>query len=416
MGGFRVAVAAPTGKAAVRVTESLAKAGVSGLIAKTIHSTLGVTSADGGWTFNHNEDSPLPFDYLFTDESSMIDTPLMASWMAARKSGACMLLVGDPGQLSPVGHGAPLRDLIAAGVPCGMLTEIMRNSGRIVKACHAIADKGRFEPAEKIDLEAGENLVHIERASPQTQIAELTGMLDRIRNGKQYDVFDDVQVLVPVNDKSPIGRRPLNKLLQGILNPLGEQAAGNPFRVGDKIINGRNGMVPIESESEEYGDDCNSEAADSKVYVANGEQARVVSVFANYTVAKLDNPNRLVRIPKGKSSEGNDGEGGEKADTGCNWDLAYAISTHKSQGSEWPIVIVMIDSYPGAVRLCTKEWLYTALSRGKEMVFTIGKKTVADAMCRRHGLWLRKTFLRETIEELAAQSFGSGIEMELTEV
>jgi ATP-dependent exoDNAse (exonuclease V) alpha subunit len=152
------------------------------------------------------------------------------------------------------------------------------------------------------------------------------------------------------------------------------------------------------------------------VYVANGEQARVVSVFANYTVAKLDNPNRLVRIPKGKSSEGNDGEGGEKADTGCNWDLAYAISTHKSQGSEWPIVIVMIDSYPGAVRLCTKEWLYTALSRGKEMVFTIGKKTVADAMCRRHGLWLRKTFLRETIEELAAQSFGSGIEMELTEV
>lgn len=405
--GARIAAAAPTGKAAVRMTESLEKAGVVGLKARTIHSTLGVVSADSGWSFNHGPDNPLELDFVFVDESSMIDTPLMASFLAARPAGCHVLFVGDPGQLSPVGHGAPLRDLIAVGLPCGQLTEIQRNSGRIVRACAEIAEKNRFDHSPCVDLAAGENLPWIERAQPEGQIEELKGLLESIRNGGKKDPVWDVQILVAVNEKSPLGRKPLNALLQGFLNPNGEQIAGNPFRVGDKIVNGKNGLFPCEPTNlagfnEEKNDD-------DKVYSANGELARVEKVFPKFTVARLWNPDRLIRIPRGG------GDGGED-DSGCSWDLGFAITTHKAQGAEFPIVIVMIDSYPGAIRLVTKEHIYTSLSRARELCVGIGRHSIALAACSRSGLWKRKTFLREQIEALRVQGISKAWEEDLLEV
>jgi len=314
------------------------------------------------------------------------------------------LFVGDPDQLSPVGHGAPLRDMIAMGLPCGHLKEIQRNAGRIVRACAEIRDKHRFATSKKIDLsgEQPENLLLIERAQPAGQLNELKQLLGRIQAGGKRDAVWDVQVVCAVNEKSPLARKALNKELQSLLNPQGEKCEPNPFRVGDKIICTANGLLPAE--------DSRQDAAgeDGRIYVANGELARVEKVKEKYTVAKLTAPDRVVRIPRGEGKEGNE--------TGCAWELGYVISVHKSQGSEWPILVVMLDSYPGAVMLCDRHWIYTAISRAKELGILIGKKTVAENMCRKSHMWKRKTFLCEGVEELREVSLEGLWGQDLEEV
>lgn len=397
-GGARIAVCAPTGKAAVRATESLAAAGVP-CVATTIHRLLGVVQAEGdgdrdtGWRFDHDEDNPLHLDFLFVDEASMVDTSLLASLLAARPIGCHVMLIGDPNQLAPVGHGAPLRDLIAAGVSCGHLAEIRRNAGRIVRACAEIRERRRFQPSPelRLDAEPPENLVLCEQSEPAKQIAELESWFPRLT---AIDPVWDVQVVVPVNDKSPLARKALNKHLQRLLNPQGETVEGCPFRVGDKVVCLKNSYLPL------IQGERNGAPNVTECYVANGEQACVTEVSAACLVATLDSPARTIRISRGRrqSTEG-DGETPSTA-TGCDFDLAYAVSVHKSQGSEWPVVIVMLDSYGGARRVMTREWLYTAVSRAKTLCVVIGAKHVADAACRRSGLWQRKTFLREEVETL----------------
>ena len=135
-------------------------------------------------------------------------------------------------------------------------------------------------------------------------------------------------------------------------------------------------------------------------YVANGEQAIVKEVTEAYIVAELKNPTRTVRIPIGKRANEGSGSGEDGVEEGgsqCLWELAYAISTHKSQGSEWPVVITMLDDYPGARMVCSREWIYTAISRAKDRQYLIGRKATADAMVSRPAIWKRKTFLRERI-------------------
>lgn len=422
----RCGVAAPTGKAAVRITESLERAGVRGLRATTIHSLLGPGRDEetDTWAFKHNEGNPLDLDWIFVDEASMVDCPLLGSLLAARAPGARLMLIGDVNQLAPVGFGAPLRDLIAAGLPYGELTEIRRNAGRIVRCCHGIIDKHAFEPSPKLDLaaESPENLLHIEKREPEAQIETLKTVLDRFRQGatvairheampdreawieqRRIDPVWDCQVVVPVNEKSPLCRIRLNQILQGFLNSGGEQAAGSPFRVGDKIVCGKNGWTPCEQSIPKgiQGGPWNTAAKDGKVYVANGEAGRVLAVFPRYTIARLWMPDRIVRIPRGESFTNEDGE---EENTGCSWDLAFAMSVHKSQGSQWPVVITIADAYPGARMLCDRSWLYTALSRAETLAITIGQRDVLDDMCRKSHIWQRKTFLRETIAALQQQS------------
>lgn len=397
-GAARIGICAPTGKAAVRCTENLSKQGVA-IVATTIHRLLGVQQVDAvdGWAFVHGETLPLDLDFLFVDEFSMCDATLAAALLAARPNGCHVLLVGDPDQLSPVGHGAPLRDLIAAGLPCGHLREIRRNAGRIVRSCAEIRDRQRITFSPKLDLaaEIPENLLLLDRSKPDDQIAELEQFLSRIAGGKKYDPVWDCQVVVPVNEKSPLARKTLNKSLQQLLNPDGEQLGGCPFRVGDKVVCLKNGSLPL------IEGDANGSPTKGEAYVANGEQARVVAIAENCLTLRLELPGRLVRVPRGKKQEAEDGEekeGNTKA--GCNFDLAYAISVHKSQGSEWPIVIVMLDGYGGAMRLCDRHWLLTAVSRAKVLCVCIGAKQVALSAVKKSHMWDRKTFLRERIEEL----------------
>lgn len=400
----QIAVAAPTGKAAVRISEALTNYQLP-IKARTIHSLLGVAAREdgSGWTFTHDETNPLPFKFIVVDESSMIDTDLMRSLLAARAVGTHILFVGDINQLPPVGHGAPLRDLIRAGIPYGELREVRRNSGMIVEVCAKIRDRQPWSDCEQIDIAAGENLKVLPAYTPDEQInVMLHALRQAASNG--LDPVWECQVLVPVNAKSQISRKELNTVLQDALNQS-PGVAGTPFRRGDKIVNTKNGFFPLDDDAKQ-GDDLTTND-DGKVFVANGELAEVFSVSEKLTTAKLSSPTRIIKIPRGAkpvsdddSKSDNETESTDDAtSTGCTWDLGYALSVHKSQGSEWPLAIVMIDEYPGARKVCSREWIYTGISRAKKLCLLIGKQSTAAGFCQRQALNLRKTFLAELIEQ-----------------
>jgi len=390
VGESLIAIGCPTGKAAVRLTEALQRNGVS-LKATTIHSLLAVMNNDDGWEFMYNARNPLPHAYVIIDEASMIDTDLMASLLAARARGTCFLFVGDPNQLSPVGHGAPLRDFITAGVPCGTLTEIERQDGasRIVKACAQIREKKLFQTSPEISLPL-ENLKLIRASTPESQIESLTAIMRQFQTQRpqKYDPIWDVQIIVAVNKKSPLGRKPLNQALQSLLNPHGEGCPQSPFRVGDKIICTKNGWLPNATPG-----------VKSKVYVANGEMAEVLKVEPARTIARLSAPDRTILIPRGQRDAAADDDD-DSTGTGCNFELGYGITCHRAQGSEWSVVIVMLDKYPGAMMVQSRQHIYTSISRGKTLVLLIGEQETAHAMVRRDALFKRKTFLVERIREL----------------
>ena len=152
--------------------------------------------------------------------------------------------------------------------------------------------------------------------------------------------------------------------------------------------------------------------SEDKVYVANGEQAIVKEVHDKYIVAELQSQKTLIRIPvfpvSQESDDESDGDDKKKKDgSGCDWDLAFAITVHRAQGSQWPIVIVCLDDYPGSIGefgVADRSWLYTALSRAQVACFMVGMVHTAHAMTRRSFINRRKTFLAETIREMAAKA------------
>lgn len=396
-----ICVAAPTGKAAVRITEALALNSVP-LRARTIHSLLGVSQVDeGGWRFTHNESNPLPFRYILVDEASMVDTDLMRSLLAARANGSFILFVGDVNQLPPVGHGAPLRDMIAAGLPYGELREIHRNDGGIVQACADMRDGKAFE--------CGGNLIERDPAQEtyegdpvedyaKAQIQETLNTLDRM-TASGINAAWDCQILVAVNRKSALSRREVNKVLQSHLNAKNPEIDGSPFRMLDKVVNLKNRFYPAANDADgasNYGDDLTTNEA-GEIYVANGEIGCVSKIEPKYFEVRLQNPTRQIRVPRGAVDPSPDADAEESTGSGCDWDLAYALSCHKSQGSEFSYVIVLIDEYPGARQVCDRAWLYTAISRAKSACFLIGKLSTAQRFCRTNNITRRKTFLRELL-------------------
>jgi exodeoxyribonuclease V alpha subunit len=256
-----------------------------------------------------------------------------------------------------------------------------------------------FEACRELRPELGDNLKVLPAVTSAAALERIVMAIRKIGSRRLVDPIWDVQVIVAVNDRSELSRRAVNQRLQQELNPGGQQAAGNPFRVGDKIVCLKNGFYPVVKEAPQ---EFNEGAADGKVFVANGEQAAVKHVETTVTVVQLASPPRLVKIPRGGGQQSNDnGTGGdaeESSAAGCQWDLAYAISCHKSQGSEWPVVIVALDEYPGARMVCSREWLYTAMSRAKECCLLVGKEQTAFGMIQRQSIQKRKTFLKELIQ------------------
>lgn len=401
VGAAKVAVCAPTGKAAVRISEKLADAGIP-TKATTVHALLGVapveTASGDGWGFRHGPDNPLPHSHVFVDETSMMDVGLAACLLSALTPGANLLLVGDPGQLPPVGHGAFLRDLIAAGTPLGLFSEIRRNAGLIVRACHAIKD-GQV-PRLPNDLstwqkDESQNLVQLPwpEGSGRQQQKRVTDRLDevydwlahccdRFQTG-EWNLVDDVQVIVARNAT----REALNRHLQARLNAAGLRGPAGSWRVGDKVICLKNGFV-ISAE------DRNGR----QVYVCNGDLGRVEGFRGKHAVVRLSSPPRAVLVPLTRRAEEEQAAHAGEADAGGvggRWDLAYAVTCHKYQGSEVRVAVVLVE---GAGRLGSREWLYTAASRARSLCVLLGDRDDVRRYVRNVTLPDRKTFLVERLK------------------
>lgn len=435
--GVSVAVAAPTGKAAVRIGEYLARNGVD-VAAMTIHKLLEYTGDEG---FKRNREAPLTCQLLVVDESSMIDTSLMASLLDAVPLGCHVLFLGDPYQLPPVGHGAPLRDMIAANVPHAVLHKIERNDGMIVQACAKIKDGRSFRTATKINADTGENLRWIYTTDGEETIETLRTVVEGIRTNGRYNPVWDVQVLVALNERGEVPRARVNRELQALLNPLreGETETHNGFRLRDKIICLRNGSFPavVSTFSDETPTDAASYTPDRAYgatqadshYLANGDQGEVVAIDAKHLVAKFRWPDRLVRIPVGKAAkkaadaDGGDASaadtpatGGKSAGNLADFALAYSVTVHKSQGSSWPVVIVLIDQAAGMV--ACREHHYTAISRAERVCLLIGPRAALAKQVARTEVAARRTYLRELIESVLQVKVTSpaGISQETCEI
>ena len=329
---LRVGLCAPTGRAAKRLAES------TGREAKTIHRLLEFDPSIGD--FRRNRDQPLDFDLLVVDEVSMVDIRLMNQLLRAIPPWACLVLVGDVDQLPSVGPGSVLSDVIASRmVPVARLTEIHRQAGSsdIVRAAHAINQGLEPESAP-----AGKGDFYFIEANDPARIIERILYLVRERIPERFglDPFRDVQILTP-QVKTELGVINLNKELQAALNPPKPGATevkryDTTFRVGDKVMQVQNN----------YQRD-----------VFNGDIGRVVKLNAVDQIATVEFEGREVEYDFGDLDE---------------LQLAYAASIHKSQGSEYPVVVIPLHTQHYV--MLQRNLLYTAITRGRKLVVVVGSK------------------------------------------
>lgn len=334
----KVALCAPTGRAAKRLSES------TGFEAKTIHRLLEFDPYS--FDFKHGRDNPLNADLVVVDESSMIDVSLMGKLLAAVPENAAVILVGDADQLSSVGPGAVLGDVIASGiVPVVRLTEIFRQASesRIIINAHRI-NKGEMplnqEGNELTDfyfVSAGE------QEDIRAKLLEV--VLKRIPVTFGFDPVKDIQVLTPMN-RGGLGTNALNTALQKELNPnsgSGVSRFGTDYSIGDKVIQLVNNYDKV---------------------VFNGDIGVISLIDQEDSVVIVDFDRREVEYEFGELDE---------------LALAYATSIHKSQGSEYPAVVIPLAMQH--YMLLQRNLLYTAVTRGKKLVMIIGQtKALAIAV------------------------------------
>lgn len=359
--GLSVAQAAPTGKAAKRMMEA------TEFNASTIHRLLLPVMSNGKFEFRMGPDSPLPYDLIILDEMSMIDTWLMNHVMAAiDHTRTRVLFVGDPDQLPSIGPGSILKDMIGSGViPVSVLTQIQRNAGDIVKACHSIKAGVGYEPHKMLDLEAGHNLRHIE-ANERDIPGIIESLVTERFPARGYDSVWGVQVLSPTNKKTNLSCEALNERLRARINPVhGQEKKGVMFRAGDKVIQTQNKIMRSISGVDEY--------------IVNGDMGTVDGIQGNKLIVTFTMPDRTVLVPIG----------------GNKLLLAYAITCHRAQGSEFPVVIIPVTSAFG--RFVDRCWIYTAISRARDICVTIGEFSAIRHAIGRVSALSRQTGLADAI-------------------
>ncbi|HEX3423482.1 MAG TPA: AAA family ATPase [Sphingomicrobium sp.] len=346
-----IALCAPTGRAAKRLSES------TGLEAKTIHRLLETDPRTGA--FRRTEEAPLDCDLLVVDETSMVDVPLMRALLRALPAEAALLLVGDVDQLPSVGPGQVLSDVIASGaVPVVRLTEVFRQAAesRIIVNAHRI-NQGLMPDLARV--ESGD-FHFVDAAHPEEGVRKLlTIVQERIPKRFGFDPIRDIQVLCPMN-RGGLGARSLNIELQKELNPPGEiriERFGWTFCPGDKVM-----QVENDYDKDVYNGDLGVVA---RIDMEEGElHADFDGRKITYGFSELD---ALV--------------------------LAYATTIHKSQGSEYPAVVIPLSTqhYP----MLQRNLVYTGVTRGKRLVVLIGQRKALAIAVKRARARRRWSKLRE---------------------
>jgi len=344
---------APTGRAAKRLSES------TGLEAKTIHRLLEFQPGKG---FTRRESNPLDCDLLVVDEVSMVDVPLMHQLLRALPPSGHLLLVGDVDQLPSVGPGMVLRHLIESDrIPVARLDQVFRQAegSRIVTNAHRV-NHGELPETD----DAASDFFFIERATPEEALPTLLNLVRRRIPGKfGLNAIDDIQVLSPMN-RGLLGVRELNVRLQAALNPGGPDAAkvekfGTRFLTGDRVIQTRNNY-------------------DKNVF--NGDIGRIV---------RVDEQEREVAVSfDGREADYDFGELDELS-------LAYAITIHKSQGSEFPAVVIPVSTQH--YMMLQRNLIYTGMTRGRNLVVLIGEKKALAMAVRNNRMMRRHSGLLERL-------------------
>ena len=352
--GVKILLAAPTGRAAKRMSET------TGFKARTIHRLLEYSLQKGG--FQRNENKPLDVDLLVVDEASMIDTVLMHYLLKGIPPGATLILVGDVNQLPSVGAGNVLKDIIDSGaVPVVTLNEIFRQAREslIVVNAHKI-NQGAM-PLFRSEERSHEDFFFIEQEDPEEAlhiILEVTSQ--RIPQRFGFDPVKDIQVLTPMH-KGLVGAANLNRALQETLNP-GEAVVvrgQSSFRAHDKVMQVRNNY-------------------DKEVF--NGDIGTIISIDAELR--------ELIISFDGRDIPYDFLDLDEVA-------LAYAISVHKSQGSEYPAVVIPVTTQH--YMLLQRNLIYTAVTRGKQLVVMVGSRKALRLAIENDKTERRFTRLRERL-------------------
>ena len=369
--GYNISLCAPTGRAAKRIEET------TRIEAKTIHRMLGYipSSYDDIGHFEYNEDNPLDTDVIIIDEMSMVDLVLFEKLLRGIKDNTKLIVVGDVDQLPSVGAGNVLKDLINSNkIKYTKLIDIFRQSenSNIIVNAHKI-NNGQ----EPILNEKNSDFFFLNTDAPSITRNVVVDLISRrLPKAYGYDYSKDIQILTQ-SRKGICGVFELNKLLQDILNPKTEASdeilVGNKlFRVNDKVMQTKNNynLSFIDDEGEEnFG-------------VYNGDMGHIIFIdkSSNKLTVEMDDK-RLIEY----SLEDLD-----------NLELAYAITIHKSQGSEFKSVIIpMFDGYK---LLQTRNLLYTAITRAKENIVLVGDKNVMNNMIRNNTINSRYSNLEKRIQ------------------
>ena len=376
--GMDIRLAAPTGRAAKRMTET------TGYEAQTIHRLLEVSgspeeSSKGG--FGRNQDNPLETDVVIIDEMSMVDLALMHALLSSVVPGTRVIFVGDRNQLPSVGPGKVLQDLIEShAFPVMMLTRIFRQA----QESDIVVNAHRINAGEEVRLDnKSRDFFFLKRQDADVIISVILTLIQKKLPRYVKAKMTDIQVLAPMK-KGLLGVERLNRILQQYLNPPSvkkqEKEYGERlFRVGDKVMQTKNNYQLEWEIATKYG-----LVVDKGVGVFNGDIGIVTAIHTyDETVEVEFDEKRKVKYPFKMLDE---------------LELAYAITIHKSQGSEYPAVVIPLLAGPR--QLYCRNLLYTAVTRAKKCVTLVGNETVFREMIQNVDEQKRNTSLAERIQEI----------------
>ena len=377
---MEILLAAPTGRAAKRMTEA------TGCEARTIHRLLELTGVPGderqsGMHFDRNEENPLDADAVIIDETSMVDIHLMQSLLKAVSPGTRLILVGDVNQLPSVGPGNVLRDMIDSGAfNVVMLTKIFRQATQ----SDIVVNAHKINRGENVSLEGkSRDFLFVKRQDPNAIIsAMITLVREKLPSYVHADPYD-IQIMTPMR-KGVVGVERLNAILQEHLNPASEdkpekEVGGITYRTGDKVMQIKNNYNIEWEVRSKYGI---PEDKGTGIYNGDTGVIREINSFAETVTVEFDE-RRTVDYSFKQLEE---------------LERAYAITIHKSQGSEYPAVV--IPAYPGPRMLMSRNLIYTGVTRARSCVCLVGMPEVLQEMIANEMEQRRYSGLKERICEI----------------